>query len=131
MNIKKDFEFLINDYGLKYNYKKHTPFGNWIYEEHSFYNENGCFTISNLLQRDDLDFYFSDFFCDDIKKLHNKRLKVSDYEKELWENKGKFLGFNIPFYWSKERVLSVVKESIKAQIDKSNEFFSTKIKTDN
>ena len=71
----KELMFLVEKYNLKFTEQtfKSTPFGNWVTKTYSFYNDSGCFTISELLQRDEIDFYFSDVFSTaypDLKQRH-------------------------------------------------------------
>lgn len=107
--------------------KKHL-FGNWCVDIYSFYNESGCFSVYNLIQRDEVDFYYAKKFSNDITCLKEKIISIESVEKEIWgrHRKTGFLG--IPFFWgSNKQVFRALADVIKAQIDKHREFFGTKV----
>lgn len=76
----KKLMFLVEKYNLKYTEQtfESTPFDNWATKTYSFYNDSGCFTISELLQRDDVYFYFSNTFSTNYSDLKQKQLNVWD-----------------------------------------------------
>ena len=65
--IKEALDFLVKDYNLEYDFQRFEscPFGNWCTETYSYFNKYGCFTITNLLTRDDVSY----IHLDDIKLL--------------------------------------------------------------
>lgn len=75
--FQEHFSFLLLNYGFKFVYKE---FGNAVdangkfyfygpMNAYSFYNENGCFTFFNLVQRKEWDAYKVDKYVDDQSEL--------------------------------------------------------------
>lgn len=130
MDIEKQFDFLVKDYNLKYVYQefKNCYGGNWCVYTHSFYNDSGCFTIHNLPQRGELDFYYAKKFSKVRKDLYEQLIGITSIEKEIWDKNSKFLFFRNPFFWwSSSRVLKTLAEVIKKQIEDNGEFFGIKV----
>ncbi len=114
--------FLVDKYHLKFTAQDFPscPFGNYTTKTYSFYNDTGCFTISYLLQKNELDFYFSNTFSSKYASLCKKLLNVWVEEPEIWRkhrNKHPF------FWWNKKKILSALAEVIREKIHKNNEFF--------
>ncbi len=131
MDIKELFGFLVKQYGLTYVYQdfKNCFDGNWQVYTHSFYNESGCFTIHNLPQRGELDFYYAKKFSNNRKDLCEKMIDIRSAEEEIWKKHSNVLGIRNPFFWwSEKKVLSTLVEVIKSQIKKKGEFFGIEIK---
>lgn len=129
--IIKMLMFLVEEYNLKYSKQtfNNYPFGNYTTKTYSFYNDSGCFTIKYLLQKDELDFYFSSKFSNECKKLQENLVNIWIDEPEIW-NKHKKLIFLIKdpfFWWKKTKVIKALAETIKTKIVKNNEFFGVKI----
>ncbi|MBE6797195.1 MAG: hypothetical protein E7531_02510 [Ruminococcaceae bacterium] len=130
MHIREVFDFLITDYGLEY---KHQEFinaydGNWTVQAYSFYNNSGCFTIHNLVQRDELDFYYSPKFSQELSELCGKGVNICTIEPEIWDKHTKIWRFKRPFFWlNNNKVLSVFAEVLKTHLSKNKEFFGIQI----
>ncbi len=126
----KELMFLVEKYNLKFTEQifKSTPFGNWITKTYSFYNDSGCFTIFELLQRDEIDFYFSDVFSTDYLVLKQRKLNVWDNNEILKKHQKWIFGLKNPFFWySKKKYMKALAETIKEKISENKEFFGVKI----
>ena len=123
--------FLVDEYHL--NYKEQIfegkPFGTYETITYSFYNDSGCFTLSYLSSREELDFYYSSKISDDYYELHEKGVNIWIDEPEIWNKHQKWFGFiNDPFFWMKhEKVIKALAETIRVKINKNGEFFGVKI----
>lgn len=129
-NVKDALDFLCKDYGLKYTFQKFEkyPFGNWCVDMYSFYNESGCFSVYNLTQRDEVAFYFSRKFSDNIDELKEKSISIESVEKDIWEKHRKTGFLKIPFFWgSNMQVFRALAEVIKTQIEKYGSFFEISV----
>ncbi|MCL2062200.1 MAG: hypothetical protein FWH03_06230 [Firmicutes bacterium] len=71
VDVEKLFEFLVKDYGLKYSFQRFENCfdGGWLVDTYSYYNEKGCFTISNVCQRGEWDHYYADRFSENWESL--------------------------------------------------------------
>lgn len=122
--------FLCEDFGLHYTFQrfeKH-PFGNWCVDMYSFHNQNGCFSVYNLTQRDDIEFYYSSTFSNDIAKLMEKKIPIESVEKDIWDKHKKTGLFKLPFFWgSNKQIFRALADVIKAQIAKTGQFFGLKV----
>ena len=129
MEVYKTLSFLVDKYKLKYTYQEFSIGGNWIADEHSFYNDSGCFTVHVLVQRAELEFYYSNRFNNDLKNLHKMGIDVYSTEKEIWNRRGKIFGFipNLFFWCSNKKILETVAQVIKTQIQNYGEFFGVKV----
>ena len=130
MEIFKQFEFLMNDYGFSYSYQEfHNCYdGKGTVFTHSFYNENGCFTIHTMPVRGELDFYYSRRYSAVQQELYEQIIDISSIEKEVWNRRAKILCLSNPFFWwNKKKVLSTLAEVLKIHIAKYNEFFGIKV----
>lgn len=128
--VKDALDFLCKDYGLNYAFQRFEkyPFGNWCVDMYSFYNESGCFSVYNLTQRDEVDFYYARKFSSNIDELKGKSISIESVEKDIWEKHRKTGFLKIPFFWgSNKQVFRALAEVIKAQIDKHGEFFGIKV----
>lgn len=131
MEIEKQFKFLETEYDLKHVYQDFSNCygGNWWVYTHSYYNESGCFTIHNLPQRGELDFYYAKEFSNVRKNLCEHQINISSIEKEIWNKHNKILFFRNPFFWwSEKKILHALAEVIQVQINRYGEFFGIKIK---
>ena len=134
MDIEKQFDFLVTDYGLKHAYQDFNNCfgGHWWVCTHSYYNESGCFTIHNLPQRGELDFYYAKEFSNIRKDLCEQRINISAIGTEIWEKNEKFLFMKNPFFWwSEKKVLKSLAEVIEAEIKSTGQFFGIKVTKDN
>ena len=126
----KELMFLVEKYNLKFAEQTfgNTPFGNWVTKTYSFYNDSGCFTISELLQRDEIVFYFSDAFSTDYLVLKQRELNVWDNNEILRKHQKWIFGLKNPFFWnSKKKYMKALAEVIKEKIGKNKEFFGIKV----
>jgi hypothetical protein len=123
---EKQFEFLVNDYGLKHSYQDFNNCygGYWYVRTHSYYNENGCFTIYNLPQRGELAFYRSKEFSDVLERLCERKIDVAYTGQEFLD---KAEG-NFPLNCGRDAILKTLAEVVKKQIEKDGEFFGIKVK---
>lgn len=85
MNIEKQFNFLKN-YGFEFKEQTFKKVYNSYFTGHaySFYNEDGCFTIYNLPQRGEWDYFYSKKFSALIDDLLVSRLDIYGQESEIW-----------------------------------------------
>ena len=134
--VKGTLDFLVEEYDLKYDYQqfKNCPFGNWCTETYSYYNDYGCFTITNLLARDDVEYiclkniemlktYMYLSYTEQLKY----QINITAVEYEIWEKYKKRSMFKGRF-WSDKKYLDILSEVIRAQIEKRGEFFGIKVK---
>lgn len=125
MNIEELFDFLMKDYNLSYKYQEffNCYGGNWTVKTHSFYNDNGCFTIYIEVQRG-MDFWYASKFSTEREALCEKQIDVSSIETQIWDKYEKFFIFKNPFFWCNDKkVLSTLAEALKVHLAKNNEFF--------
>lgn len=131
MEIKDSFNFLVEDYGLTY---KEQTFdkcygGNWRVKTYSFYNDSGCFTISSLPQKGELDFYYSPRFCSSREGLCDKILNIRSIKPEIWNTRMKLGFIKRPFFWwSSKLVLTTLAEAIKEHLIEHEDFFDIIVK---
>ena len=121
-NIKM-LMFLVDEYNLKYSVQtfNNYPFGNYKTKTFSFYNDSGCFTIRYLLQKDELDFYFSSRFSNECKELQERLINIWIDEPEIWKKHQKWIvSLKDPLFWlKKKKVIKALAETIKTKIDKN------------
>lgn len=122
MNIEQQFNFL-KDYGLEF---KEQIFKN-VYNSYftvytySFYNEDGCFTIYNLPQRGEWDYFYSKKFSTTMDELLALRLNIYDQEPEMWNDARK------KWFYTIKKELNVLADVINYQIQNKNEFYGIKV----
>ena len=122
-------DFLCLDYNLKYKASEFTNYlsTNGSVETYSYYNDFGCFTISNFAVKGELD-YLVFKSIDDMQQcflskasISNFLINIFNYEQEIWKKN--------PFYWlNTNKTLRVLSEVIKSQIKKNGNFFGIEIK---
>ena len=103
MDIKAMFEFLISDYGFKYEKQSFVYSEAWKTETHSFYNESGCFTIHRMDARGELEFYHSKEFSKDRQELYKNPVYIETIEPEIWKKRSKIFSLSNPFFWCSKR----------------------------
>ena len=131
MNVRELFEFLIKDYGFSHEYQQFENCynGNWVVQTHSFYNDNGCFTIHYLCQKNELNFYYASQFSSNLEELCERMVDVRSIEPTVWDRYSKIWIFNRPFFWwNNNKVLIVFAQALNTHLHKNNEFFGIKIK---
>ena len=127
------FEFLVKRYGFKHSYQEF-PNGydrNVFVITHSFYNDNGCFTIHYAAQICELSFFRSKRFGETLDQLTERNIcaEVFSAEKDIWDKYNK-LFWRIPnpfFEYNISKNLKALAEVIQAQIDKTGKFFGISI----
>lgn len=122
MNIEIKFNFL-KRYGFEF---KEQSFKN-VYNSYftvytySFYNEDGCFTIYNLPQRGEWDYFYSKNFSTVMDDLLAFRIDIYSQKAEIWEKARKV------WLYTMKKELSLLVDVIKYQIQEKNEFYGIKI----
>ena len=88
---KKDVEalfgFLVEQYNFIYSFQEHKNCfgGYWYVCTYSYYNENGCFTIQEVPQRGEWDYYYAEKYCEKNRdELCKKEIDIYSVEKDLW-----------------------------------------------
>jgi hypothetical protein len=122
-------QFLIDDYDLSYKYQKFENCygGDWIVETHSFYNDTGCFTIYNEVQRG-IDFCYSSHFSTERSELCERGIDVTTIEPQIWDKHRKIWIFKRPFFWcSDSKVLHALAEVLKTHLEKGNDLFGISV----
>lgn len=114
--ILRYLNFLIDDYGMKFavqSFHQCDGFPGPIYV-YSFYNENGCFSFHQIVQRDEWGWYIS-------KKFSNKQNELMEQEivQKQYLNKS---------YYSLKRVMFDLSEKIKAEIANKESVFGIQLK---
>lgn len=125
MKITTELDFLIEEYGMKYqfqSFEKTVGGGFWgPCEAYSYYNDYGCFTIYNIVQRGDLDFYYSPKFSCNQNELLQDEVNLNLGCEEIWLNMPhKIFGQRKIFY-------KTLAKAIKFQIHKYGAFYGIKV----
>ena len=121
MKIQQTFRFLVEKYHFTYAYQEfHNCYhGNWVISAYSYYNTNGCFSVSLLQQRDELDFYYSRHYSTIRDELFEVRLEEQTICPDVWQRaKKRFL-----FAYRPQLYIDTVAYVIKKQIETTNSFF--------
>lgn len=141
--IKNIFGFLISEYNFKYHYEKFSIYQPMITETYSFYNNTGSFTISELAQRDEMEYivldninllydflqstYTTNFDTDYYKSKkyfyeRNKHyINIFEAEPQIWKK------YHIKIFYTKKRELKILSKIIRLQISKYNSFFGIQV----
>lgn len=129
--IYDTFSFLVEKHNLQYAYQQIDYGRGFVSSEHSYYNDSGCFTISSMEQRGELDFYYAKAFSTERELLHDRSVNVFVTEESVWNEYGKIGIFpNIFFWWNKKRILGVLAKIICRQISNTGVFFDIKVTHD-
>ena len=77
----KYFGFLIEDYGMKFEFQTFIEYKGFRgpVETYSFYNDNGCFTFHNIVQRGEWGWYRSLKFSNNQYELLEREVSQSEY----------------------------------------------------
>jgi hypothetical protein len=125
MNIRKQFEFLIKEHGLKYQFQSFKKSVNNTFwgpmDAHSFYNEYGCFTIYIMVQWNDIDFYYSPKFSNNQAELLQNKIDLNSQGIEFWKDLQKKL------FGGRKLFFNTLVKVIKYQILTNNEFYGLRI----
>ncbi len=126
--IEEIFDFLIKDYNLLYKSQIfYHCYGSWTVVTHSFYNDSGCFTIYDEVQRG-ISYCCSSQFSTELKKLSERPINVCTIEPDIWEKERKIWIFERPFFlWSQKRELNVLSKVLKIHLSKNNNFFGIQV----
>lgn len=134
--VKETLDFLVKEYDLKYDYQQfeNCPFGNWCTETYSYYNDYGCFTITKLLARDDVEYVrlknielLKTYMCSSYSERLKSQIDITSVEHDIWEKHKKRSIFK-GYFWSDKKYLNILSEVIRTQIGKRGEFFGIKVK---
>lgn len=99
--------------------------GYWYVETFSLYNENGCFTIHYLGQRQELDFYVTPSISTKREELANNRIDVTKYKADVWEKElPKINVFSVSYA---DKFLILLTKVIEMQLEESGSFFGIKV----
>jgi len=122
VNIEKQFSFL-KAYGFEFKEQTFKNVYNSYFTVHtySFYNEDGCFTIYNLPQRGEWDYFYSKKFSTVIDDLLASRLDIYNQKSEIWNKARK------SWFYTIKRELNLLAKDINNQIQDKNEFYGIKI----
>lgn len=109
--VIKYLGFLISDFSFKYAFQVFPDYVGFCgpSETFSFYNDFGCFTLHYLVQRDEWGWFLASEFSSDQSELLCCEIRQKDYIiRPILSNK---------------RMLKLLGESIRTQINESHSFF--------
>ena len=153
--VKDALKFLCVKYKMNYTFAEFENYmgTNANIETYNYYNKYGCFTIANVAVRGDVDYYHLDSI-DQLKDILFSRppnlgvltsknekqykeyannilkykLRIYDFEPEIWQKHRKSGFLKIPFFWGSEKqILQALADVIEAQIEKNCSFFGIKV----
>jgi len=109
--VLKFLGFLVNEYQMRYRFQSFDEYlgFNGPFNAYSFYNEQGCFTLFQAVQRGEWGWYIS-------KKLHTNLLEL--LETEI--NQSEFIHRSV---FSYKKSLKLLGDSIREQLEHSQQFF--------
>ena len=109
--------FLVSEYQMEFKFQTFSDFNGFCgpVDTYSFYNDNGCFTLHNIVQRGEWGWFTSKYFSDDQYELLQKEIKQTDYIKK--------------FHLTYSGVLKELAAFIKKQIQETDRFFNISIIT--
>ena len=84
--ILKFLGFLQLEFGMNFEFQTFDNYYGFAgpVDTYSFYNQNGCFTLHNIVQRGEWGWYISDeFYCDQYRLLQTE-ICQSDYLKKSY-----------------------------------------------
>ena len=128
----KALMFLVDEYGMEFSKQtiKGYPLIDCVTLTYSFYNKSGCFTISYLAARDELEFYYSHRFSYVPEELFEKPINIWIDDPKIWNRHEKLIfGIKDPFFWlKKKKIIDALAEVIRKKISANGEFFDIKIR---
>ena len=130
MDFDAELRKLAEKHNLHYQFQKFENCfnGNWLVYTYSLYNESGCFTISYMPQRFEVDCYYAERFSTDRQELCNKAVDIFETEKDIWNRRETFWIFKNPFYyWSTKNIIKTLIEVINVSIEKNNGIYGIEI----
>ena len=111
--VLKYLGFLVTEHNMQFKVQKFNFFKNFWSYNYSFYNENGCFTIRDIPQRDETHWYVSHAFSEDEAELKEREIIQPLYiQGPCW-------------FW--RTLIKKLAASIRYQITTSGEFFGIKV----
>ncbi len=122
MKVEKDYKFLVDKYGFKYEYNGFSSYFSLTgaFSAYSFYNEYGCFTVLHAVQRNEIEYYISKEFSKKQEILIEKLISETVFLLL------RYLRRNPRNWFKRDDVL--LAEYIVDQIEKKGEFFGIKVK---
>jgi len=120
--ILNKFSFLINNYNFIYKVHVFSSYRGFLGPMilYTFHNENGCFTIFHAVQRNEVDYYYSDIYSNSINDLTKNKISF----KEIWNNK---YSRKIDRLLFEIDDLILLARYIQKQIDYEGSFFGIKV----
>ena len=115
------FEFLIKDHGFMCTYQDfRDDRGGLKFYTHSYYNENGCFTICHLSAQKS-EYYYAKKFSNIFEELCESAIDIKSIGHEVWTEREK------KFLWKNHHEL-ILADVIRSKIKERGEFFGIRIK---
>ena len=111
--------FLIREYNLQFKFQTFEMWHNFYgpMDTYSFYNELGCLTLHNAVQRGEWAIYKSEKFSENQYELMKCEICQSDY---MTKN-----------YWTFNGWIKGLAQVIKTQIDKEGDLFGIPLEKEN
>ena len=113
------FGFLIREYNLQFKFQTFDMY--YIFygpmDTYSFYNEFGCFTLHNAVQRGEWGLYKSEKFSEDQYKLMAREIYDCDYPTK--------------WHWTTTGWLKDLAQAIKEEIDKKGTMLGIRVEKKN
>lgn len=113
------FGFLIREYNLQFKFQTFSMYHNFYgpMDTYSFYNEFGCFTLHNAVQRGEWGLYISEKFSEDQYKLMAREIYDCDYPTK--------------WHWTTTGWLKDLAQAIKEEIDKKGTMLGIRVEKKN
>lgn len=114
--ILKYFGFLVEEHGMKFQFQTFPDYNGFFgpIDTYSFYNENGCFTFHNIVQRGEWGWYKSSKFSNDQYELLEKEINQRDYL--------------VRYYFFTNSWLKALSDIVKGQVKRSNSALGVSLK---
>ena len=113
------FGFLIREYNLQFKFQTFSMYHNFYgpMDTYSFYNEFGCFTLHNAVQRGEWGLYKSEKFSEDQYKLMAREIYDCDYPTK--------------WHWTTTGWLKDLAQAKKEEIDKKGTMLGIRVEKKN
>lgn len=113
--VLKHLGFLKDDYGFCFSFQTFNDYHGFCgpIDTYSFYNNNGCFTLHNIVQKGEWTWFLSKNYSNDQYELMNKKIDPNLY-----------IATNC---WMYSTILKRLSVSIKKQITTSGKVFGIAI----
>lgn len=117
--VLKFLGFLIDEYRLDYLFQKFDKYSDFYGPIHaySFYNDYGCFTLLEVVQRGEWAWYVSEKIYTNLEELLETEIKQTDYIQQQ--------------FFSYKTCLKVLGDLIRQQLEHSQQFFGIVVKKQN